>query len=169
VNTKKDQTYRTLTGKALDLGRLATSERQYLAAVVEKYRASPEWTRFASWWMTEIARHGLGRDSAAYRICQDLEGRLGIFQGKAALPDYRDYLEVLIEEQYGSRNKFCGETGIDENQLSRIFEGQGDFSVATLEKVLRPLHATLVVKSDEDLKASASPEEACRMLETALQ
>lgn len=79
-----------MAGNAVDLGFLASSERQYLSAVVEKYKAGPEWSGFASWWMTEIARHGLGRDSVVYRICQDLEGRLGIFQGKIALPDYRD-------------------------------------------------------------------------------
>lgn len=35
-------------------------------------------------------------ESVACRICQDVEARLGIAQGKVAAPDYRDYLADLI-------------------------------------------------------------------------
>jgi hypothetical protein len=99
----KKRTYRTITGRHLDLGDLGQVERDFLGAVHEKYEAAPEWSAFASWWASELRTAGLAEGSAAYRICQDLEARLGIVQGKIAPPDYRDYLADLIEERYGSR------------------------------------------------------------------
>ncbi|MBI4617688.1 MAG: hypothetical protein HY720_29015 [Planctomycetes bacterium] len=155
----------TMTGRAVDLGAVNKEEREALAAVVERYRAQPEWTRFASWWMKELAKRGIEDRSALYRICDDLEARLGIAQGKASPPDYRHYLLALIEERYGSRYKFCMETGVDQGQLSRIMAGKGDFSMESLSKVLRALRASLVVQKEEEVRELASPEEASRALE----
>jgi hypothetical protein len=100
----------------------------------------------------------------AYRICQDLEARLGIAQGKVAPPDYRDYLADLIDEKYGSRYRFCKETGIDPGQLSRVFASRSDLSLEALKKLLQVLGAALVVQPEDDLKANTSPEEASRVL-----
>jgi transcriptional regulator with XRE-family HTH domain len=157
----------TLTGRTVDLGALSESERGALAAVVEKYRAQPDWTRFAAWWMKELDKREIARESALYRICDDLEARLGIAQGKASPPDYRHYLLALIEERFGSRYKFCMETGVDQGQLSRILSGKGDFSMENLAKMLRALHASLVFQKEEQLRESASPEEVSRTLEGA--
>ena len=157
----------TLTGRTVDLSALSEGERGALAAVVEKFRAQPDWTRFAAWWMKELGKRDIARESALYRICDDLEARLGIAQGKASPPDYRHYLLALIEERYGSRYKFCMDTGVDQGQLSRILSGKGDFSMENLAKVLRALHASLVVQKEEELRESASPEEASRSLEGA--
>lgn len=98
--------YPTITGGLLNLGSLAAGESAFLAAVGQRYADKPEWTEFSAWWMSEFQRAGLSMDSPAYRICQDLEARLGIAQGKVAPPDYRDYLADLIEERYGSRYRF---------------------------------------------------------------
>ena len=99
--------YPTITGRLLDLDDLAAGESAFLTAVRRRYAEEPEWTEFAAWWNSEFQRTGLSMDSPAYRICQDLEARLGIAQGKVAPPDYRDYLADLIEERYGSRYRFC--------------------------------------------------------------
>lgn len=157
----------TLTGRAVELGALNDEERAALAAVVKKYRTQPDWTRFAAWWMKELGRHGIAQTSPLYKVCDDLEARLGIAQGNASPPDYREYLLALIEERYGSRYKFCKETGVDQGQLSRILSGKGDFSMESLAKVLRALHASLVVQKEEALREAASPEEVGRALEGA--
>lgn len=99
----KSVVYRTLTGRAVNLAKLSSDERACLDAVVEKYRTHPEWTRFAAWWMKELGKREMEQGSALFTICDDLEARLGIVQGKASPPDYRHYLLALIVERYGSR------------------------------------------------------------------
>lgn len=160
--------YQTITGRELDLGNLNPEERNVLAAVHKKYGSQPEWTAFGSWWVGEFERSVLDADSVVYRICQDLEARLGIAQGKVAPPDYRDYLADLIEEQYGSRYRFCKATGIDPGQLSRVFANRADLSLPTLQKIMEALRAALVVQAQDRLYAQISPEEANRTLAGAM-
>ena len=70
--------------------------------MVRKFKSHPEWTRFGAWWMKELARKGIGKKSPLFRICDDLEARIGIAQGKASPPDYRHYLVDFIDERYKS-------------------------------------------------------------------
>lgn len=163
------KTYTTLTGITLDLNALKEEEFKALSAVAAKYNTHPEWTDFAAWWMKEINRRKIDQQSMLYRICDDLEARLGIAQGKASPPDYRHYLLALIEEEYGSRYKFCKQIGIDQGQLSRILSGKANFSMDTLSKVLSALHASIVVRKDDSLRELSSPEEAIRILECSMQ
>ena len=116
----KRRTFQTITGRALDLERLEANEREFLTAVQRTYEKEPTWSAFAAWWPKELQRRGLSTESAVYRICQDLEARLGIAQGKVAPPDYRDYLADLIDERHGSRYRFCKATGMDPGHPSRI-------------------------------------------------
>ena len=157
-------TYRTITGRSLDLRKLGREERPFIASVLGFYKNGVEWSKFAALWVRDFEKRGLNPDGLAYRICQDLEARLGIAQGKVAPPDYRDYLADLIEERYGSRYKFCKETGIDPGHLSRVFASRSDLSLEALKKLLNVLGAALVVEPDDALKANASPEEASRAL-----
>ena len=159
--------YETITGRRLDLAHLNSDERKLLGSVQERYRTQPEWTAFASWWMAEFERSDLRLESVAYRICQDLEARLGIAQGKVAPPDYRDYLADLIKERYGSRYKFCKETGIDPGHLSRVLAKNSELSLPTLQKIMDALQAALVVQRQEVLFEHISPEDASRALAAA--
>jgi transcriptional regulator with XRE-family HTH domain len=160
----KKRTYRTITGRHLDLAGLGQAERDLLGAVQAKYEAALEWSAFASWWPSELSTTGLSRKSAAYRICQDLEARLGIAQGKVAPPDYRDYLADLIEERYGSRYRFCKETGVDPGHLSRVLSSRSELSLQNLQRILDTLHASLVIQPEEDMVERVSPERAARDL-----
>jgi hypothetical protein len=160
----KKRTYRTITGRHLDLAGLGQAERDFLGSVQAKYEAAPEWSAFASWWTTELREAGLPQDSTAYRICQDLEARLGIALGKVAAPDYRDYLADLIEERYGSRYRFCQETGVDPGHLSRVLSSQSELSLQNLQRILDALHASLVIQPEEYLAERVSPERAARDL-----
>ena len=153
MTKKPTRAYETITGRRLALSKLSKSERQFLSAVGKKYRSGPEWTRFAAWWYGEFVRSGLKTESVAYRICQDLEARLGIDQGKVSPPDYRDYLADLIDTQFGSRQEFCRRTGVDPGQLSRVFGGRADLSIRALQTVLEVLHARLVIQTDEQVRA----------------
>lgn len=156
----KKRTYRTITGRHLDLAGLGQAERDFLSAVQAMYEAEPEWSTFASWWTSELNAAGLSERSVAYRICQDLEARLGIAQGKVAVPDYRDYLADLIEERYGSRYRFCKETGVDPGHLSRVLSSQSELSLQNLQRILETLRAVLVLRPEEELSPLMSPEEA---------
>ncbi len=100
----------------------------------------------------------------AYRICQDLEARLGIAQGKVGAPDYRDYLADLIEERYGSRYRFCKEQGVDPGHLSRVLASRSELSLESLKHVLSALGAVLTVQREKELRDHASPQEASRAL-----
>lgn len=163
----KNRSYDTITGRRLDLGGLDCAERDFLAVVQRQYKTQPEWSEFAAWWSGQFREAALSENSLAYRICQDLEARLGISQGRVAAPDYRDYLADLIEERYGSRYRFCKETGFDPGHLSRVFAGRAEVSLRSLQQVLEGMHASLVIKLEEDLSANFSPATAARALADA--
>jgi hypothetical protein len=120
--------YQTITGRCIPLAKLSRSEKQFLSQVQKKYHGRLQWTRFAAWWNAEFTRTGLNTRSPVYRICQDLEARLGIQQGSVSPPDYRDFLADLIDGQFGPRQQFCQATGVDAGQLSRVFAGRADLS-----------------------------------------
>ncbi len=159
--------YQTITGRKLELDDLEEKESAFLSAVERRYTKQPEWSKFASWWTKEFGRSGLPSESVSYRLCQDLEARLGIAQGKVAPPDYRDYLADLIEERYGSRYRFCKESGIDPGHLSRVFASRSELSLQSLQRILEALHASLVIQPEEDLSDRVSPERAAEALAAA--
>jgi transcriptional regulator with XRE-family HTH domain len=161
------RTYQTITGRKLNLARLRDKERKFLGAVRRKFAGGPEWSAFATWWVREFQRSGLSNDSLAYRICQDLEARLGIAQGKVSPPDYRDYLADLIEERYGSRYRFCKETGVDPGHLSRVFASRSELSLQSLQRILETLHAALIIQGEESVAEKVSPKRAADELAAA--
>lgn len=160
----RNLSYHTITGRNLDVTRLTSEERKFLGKVRAKYATKPEWTEFANWWTTLFNESQLPKESVVYRLCQDLEARLGIAQGKVAAPDYRDYLADLIEAKFGSRYRFCRETGVDPGHLSRVFSSRSDLSLQSLGNVLHALHAALVIQPQEALEESIGPEVASHEL-----
>lgn len=162
-----DSTYLTITGRVLPLDGLDAAETEFLTTVQRRYATDPEWSEFAAWWAEEFRRAGLPRESPTYRICQDLEARLGIAQGKVAASDYRDYLADLIEERYGYRYRFCKETGVDPGHLSRVLASRSELLVQNLQRILEVLHAALVIQPEEDLAERVSPERGARALAAA--
>lgn len=161
------RTYPTITGRVLPLDGLDAAETEFLASVHRRYATDREWSKFAAWWMSEFERAVLSMDSPAYRICQDLEARLGIAQGKVAPPDHRDYLADLIEERYGSRDRFCKETGVDPDHLSGALASGSELSVQSLQRILEVLHVALVIQPEEDLAERVSPERGAQALAAA--
>src|SRR5262249_22797684 len=135
----------------------------------QKFNSGLEWTRFAAWWNAEFTKTRLSTSSPVYRICQDLEARLGIHQGSVSSPDYRDFLADLIEGRFGSRQAFCQATGVDPGQLSRVFAGRADLSLQALQKVLELLQARLVIQTEEQAREQTSVARAAEALALATQ
>ncbi len=164
----KKRTYHTITGRALDLSRLSDEELSFLGDVKQMYARKPEWSEFSAWWFPKFQHSGLPEASLVNRICADLESRLGIAQGDVAAPGYRDYLADLIEERYGSRNRFCQETGVDPGHLSRVFASRADLSLQNLQRILDALQAQLVIQPQESDPERLSPERAAKALAAAV-
>jgi hypothetical protein len=139
-------THTTITGRVLRLEELSEEEHRFLLAVYQRFFEHHEWSEFGAWWLEEFRRRGLAMDSPVYRICQDLEARIGIAQRQVAVPDYRDYLADLIEERSGSRQQFYSQAGIDSDDLSRVLAGNADLSLQCLQSILDRLGATLAVQ-----------------------
>jgi hypothetical protein len=148
--------YGTITGRQIPVSKLSKTEKELLSRVQQKYNARLDWTRFAAWWNAEFTRCGLATTSPVYRICQDLEARLGIHQGSVSPPDYRDFLADLIDGRFGSRNEFCQATGVDPGQLSRVFAGRADLSLRALQSVLEVLDARLIIQTEEQAREQTS-------------
>jgi len=161
--------YRTITGRKLDLSKLAEPERKLLREALERVRKAGGWNRFAAWWLKAFNESGLPDSSPVFRICRDLEARLGIAEGKVAQPDYRDYLADLIEEHFGSRYRFCEATGIDPGQLSRVFAGKADLSAELLRRALKALNAHLEVRPNQEVERTFSRDEALDSLAEAVR
>jgi len=131
---------------------LSKAEKELLARVQQKYNSRLEWTHFAAWWNAEFNKTGLSTGSPVYRVCQDLEARLGIHRGSVSPPDYRDFLADLIDGRFGSRHAFCQATGVDPGQLSRVFAGRADLSLQALGKVLEVLQARLIIQTEDQAR-----------------
>ncbi len=137
--------YRTITGREIDLGRLTHKERDTYGKLILEYRKDPEWTDFSDLWIAAVRalyprkKRGALVRTPLYRIGQDLEMQLGIRSGRVARPDYRDYLVDGIDEKYGSRYKFCKETGFDEAYLSQVLSGKRNLSIDKLKSIAEHL------------------------------
>ena len=156
--------YRTLTGRRVDLTSLTQPEREALATVRALYRRRPTWEAFAQEWITIARREAWSAEtkipvkSTLYRVCQDLELRLGIAEGQIAAPDYRDRLADLIDERFESRYAFCKVTGIDQGNLSHVLAGRKHFSSDTLFRVLEALGVQIeLVGRDDVFELAADP------------
>ena len=160
--------YLTITGGQIPLSGLSEPEFGFLEIVAKKYGPKQDWTRFAAWWNAKFNASGLPTTSVVYRVCQDLEARLGINQGKVSPPDYRDSLAELIDAGFSSRVNFCRATGVDPGQLSRVLASRDNLSMKVLNQVLEVLHARLVIQSEHDSRAQSSVDQATEAIAYAL-
>lgn len=156
--------YKTLTGRSIDSHNLPQSEQRLLSGLLEEAGKKPDWVKFSRFWSGHLAgllkklpREGRTQH-ALYRIAQDLEMRLGIAQGAVAEPDYRDYLVAAIEEQFGSRYRFCKATGIPEGELSQVLSGKKNFSVERLTKAAKALQMSVTLLPTASFGPGASSE-----------
>jgi hypothetical protein len=134
--------YKTLNGEIFDFNQLTDEQKAIYNVVKSFYDTNPEWTEFSNFWITKIREAftneepSLVVEEPIYKICQDLESRLGIRQGYAREPDYRDLLADIISIHFKSRYQFCKEIEIDEGYLSNVLNRKKHLSVEKLEEIL---------------------------------
>lgn len=139
--------YWTIAGRSYDLSVLSSEEQEFLGEMFELFSLQPRMTHFMNAWMSRgletIWKTKDYEGSPVYRICQDLQARLGIAQKKLSPPDYRDQIVALIEELFPSRYRFCKEIGkeigIDESHLSRVLAGKKELAQGTYQDFLDAL------------------------------
>jgi hypothetical protein len=141
---KRLEVYVDLDGREIALTGLDADERRLVARLRRRAQTHPDWTDFENYWMREVGTffdaRGMtrraSRQSAPFRIAQDLSDRLGLAAGLVRPDDYRDELEDLIREKFPSRRAFCEATGLSEDMLSHVLSGRKDLSLAALTKAL---------------------------------
>lgn len=150
--------YTTLENEEYDRDQLPPAHRQFLAKVLSYYAKEPSWDEFANFWLSkgkDLWKEIKGKELVelpAYKICQDLEARLGIKQGYTRERDLRDELEELVHNNFGSNYKFCQVTGIDQGFLSNVLKKRKNFSITKLESALHKVGYKLSIQKEVAIK-----------------
>jgi len=137
--------YETLESEKFDIKALSDQEYKFLKKVMNYYYEKLDWNVFSNYWLKEGQKIWAGTpkrevvELPIFRICQDLEVRLGIKQGKTRLPDYRDELGALIDKEFNSHYQFCKKAGIAQDTLSRILNKRREPSLRILKIMLDAL------------------------------
>jgi hypothetical protein len=141
---KRADVYVDLDGHEIALAALDAEERRLVARLRRRARRHPDWNDFDNYRFREVLAfydaRGLSRkrmrETAAWRIAQDLSGRLGIASGLVSPDDCRGDLEHLIFTKFPSQRAFCQATGLSEDMLSHVLAGRKDLSLSALEGAL---------------------------------
>lgn len=138
--------HRTLNGEVFDIDDLTGEQKAVYAAVRPSYDTNIEWTEFTNLWVAQL-RETFGDKGTSvvakepiYKICQDLDSRLGIRQGYTREPDYRDLLADIISLHFRSRYQFCKRVGLDEGYLSSVLKKRKHLSLRKLQEVLERIN-----------------------------
>lgn len=148
---KRASVYQDLKGRELTLDDLPAGERKLISDLQSEAKKAKDWSSFSNLWMSKVSefysQSGLTRpqirQTAGYRVAQDLDSRLAIANGQARAPDYRDELESLIGERFQTRREFCEATGLTEDMLSHVLSKRKHLAINTLEESLRRIGYTL--------------------------
>ncbi len=146
--------YTTLENEKYDCDQLPSPHREFLGKVLRYYGRKPLWDKFANFWLSKGSALWEGINGKklvelpVYKICQDLEARLGIEQGYTRERDIRDELEELVEGQFASKYQFCQVTGIDQGFLSNVFKKRKNFSISKLENALQKVGYKLTIQKE---------------------
>jgi hypothetical protein len=82
--------------------------------------------------------------TTVWQIAQNIAGRLMVASGIARdSDDYREKLDALIREKYGSRRRFCELTGISEDMLSHVLAKRKHMSIQSLSDALAKIGYTI--------------------------
>jgi hypothetical protein len=136
------KTYQTLKHEIYDLDALPPDQQSIYAAVSEVYQQEPAWDTFTAFWLAQVDRlhPPLTRkaitETPIFKICEDMDARLAIRQGYTRPSDYRDELQMLIEQKFPSRYAFCQTVGLDEGYLSRVLNKRQHISMKKLAHIL---------------------------------
>jgi hypothetical protein len=151
--------YTTLENERFDQDLLPPAHKSFLVKVFGKYSQNPSWDEFGHFWLGRGKKLWKGITGTKlialplYKICQDLEARLGIQQGYTRERDYRDDLDEIIRAEFPSRYQFCAMTATDQGFLSNVLKKRKNFSIAQLEEKLRKIGYRLSIQKEEVRKS----------------
>jgi len=145
--------YVNLKGSFISVADLTKTEQELVAELKRQAKQIGDWNEFENYWTRTLADFykdsGLTRkqirETAIYRIAQDLGSRLAVEAGVARTPDYRDELDRLIRSQFPSRRAFCHATGLTEDMLSHVLAGRKHLAIDTLAQALQRIGYTLKI------------------------
>lgn len=152
----KRNEYTDRRGESLDLSSLDREERDLVAELL-RYAETYSDARQAEFWNFYprrvgdfYAARGLSRTeivrTLVWRIAQDINGRLLVAAGLAKdSDDYREKLDALIREKYGSRRRFCELTGVTEDMLSHVLAKRKHMSIQALSNALAKVGYTIQI------------------------
>ena len=145
--------YVNLKGEFIPVADLTDAEQKFVAKLKRQAREHPDWNEFTNYWTHGVAdfykESGLTRkqirETAVYRIAQDLGSRIAVEAGIARLPDYRDELSTLIRTRFKTRREFCQATGLSEDMLSHVLAGRKHLAIDTLAQALQRIGYSLKI------------------------
>ncbi len=150
--------YTTLENEKYNRDQLPSAHKAFLAKVLRYYNQRPSWDKFADFWLAkgnELWGGIKGKELLElpiYKICQDLEARLGIEQGYTRQRDLRDELEELVKSNFQSQYQFCRATGIDQGFLSNVLKKRKEFSISKLESALHKVGYKLTIQREAAIR-----------------
>ncbi len=154
--------YIELYGGEISLASLEADERKLVATLKRRAAAEPPWHEFGNFYVKLVGdfyqARGLKRRlvtrTAAWRIAQDLSGRLAVAQGVASIGDYRDTLEHIVLTRFKNRREFCKKTGLSETMLSHVLARRKHIAIDTLSRALHKIGFQLGIGEigDSELK-----------------
>jgi predicted XRE-type DNA-binding protein len=150
--------YTTLENGKYDRDRLPPAHKAFLTKVLRHYNKKPSWDKFAKFWLSkgnELWGGIRGKkllELPIYKICQDLEARLGIEQGHTRQRDFWDELEEWVKSNFQSQYQFCRATGIDQGFLSNVLKKRKEFSISKLETALHKVGYKLTIQRETAIR-----------------
>lgn len=143
--------YRNLRGKEISFDGLDADELDLIEELRRRAEEKPDWNDFDNFWMKQVGDFYLDRGlsrravtkTAAWKLAQDLSGRIAIKNGHARAPDYRDELDELIRENFPTRRAFCEATGLSEDLLCHVLARRKHLGIGTLNDALSKIGFTL--------------------------
>ena len=150
------KTYQTLNHEIYDLDILPQEQQSIYETVWHFYQQEPDWDTFTAFWLAQVDRlqPQLTRKDITktpiFKICEDMDARLAIKQGYTRPGDYRDELQMLIEQKFPSRYAFCQTIGLDEGYLSRVLNKRQHISMKKLAQILDAIGYEVTIREKTD-------------------
>jgi hypothetical protein len=152
--------YVDLYGGEISLASLDAEERKLIGTLKRRAAAEPPWHEFGNFYVKQVGdfyqARGMKRSqvtrTAAWRIAQDLDGRLAVAQGVAKIGDYRDTLEHIVLTRFKNRREFCKKTGLSETMLSHVLARRKHIAIDTLAKALHRIGYRFRIAEEPDVE-----------------
>ena len=150
------KTYQTLKQEIYDLDALPPDQQSMYEVVWDVYQQEPAWDTFTAFWLAQVDRlqpQFTRKDiteTPIFKICEDLDARLAINQGYTRPSDYRDELQMIIEQKFPSRYAFCQTIGLDEGYLSRVLNKRQHISMKKLAHILDAIGYEVTIREKTD-------------------